>query len=285
MIETIRRPRVEADPGLRRTYAPEPTCDVATGEFDLVDRDSDRVVAFCRVLPREDVREIRRGLLGMRWDGMTESANEFRLSGIKNAHRTFGFSEPVPLRRRYGCSRCRLTEEFPALDRALDEIVGPIHDLTLDIAPATVGARHGEIREAVDPGWRLGRTAWTAGILNYTAALPYHRDAGNFVGGWSTMLVLRRWMEGGLLHLVEYDLAIGCEDRALVGFDGQAIMHGVTPLAPDRRAHTAVDPYRFSVVWYSKRGMVKCAPPGEAELARTRAARTAAEDRIAREWT
>lgn len=282
-VEAERRP---VDGRLRREYAPDGAGgDPLEGDVDVVDAATGEVVAFQRIVDRRLVAELRREVLGLRWDGLTTGANEFRLSGIKNAHRTFGFTAPVPLRRRFGCSRSRFTDEHPECDAALDGLVADVEALTLAIAPDRIRGRHDEIKAEVLPEWRLDGTAWTSGIINWTSALPYHRDAGNFAGGWSAMLALRRHVRGGHLHLAEYDRTLAVPDCALVGFDGQAVMHAVTPLrfrtSVARTGHT---PYRVTIVWYAKTGMRTCCPPGEAEIARARRARTASEERIADEW-
>jgi hypothetical protein len=78
-----------------------------------------------------------------------------------------------------------------------------------------------------------------------------------------------------MLALPEYDLAVAVKHKSLFFFDGQGILHGVTPmrlLRPQAK--------RYSLVYYSMRGMWKCEPLG-AELARIRRKRTEREARRA----
>ncbi len=56
----------------------------------------------------------------------------------------------------------------------------------------------------------------------------------------------------------EYDIGLEVADQSLTLFDGQALLHGVTPF---RRS--GPQGYRFTVVYYSLQQMWQCLPPGE----------------------
>ena len=98
----------------------------------------------------------------------------------------------------------------------------------------------------IDPEWRIDGTPFTQGIINGNFALPYHYDAKNFPGNWSCMAVLTNQSKGGSLVIPSLDLEIKLGDGTFLLFDGQAIMHGVTPI---KLTHTTS--YRYSVVYYS----------------------------------
>jgi hypothetical protein len=98
----------------------------------------------------------------------------------------------------------------------------------------------------------MAGTTWTSGVVNQNSQLPYHRDGFNFPT-WSAMPVIRRGVDGGHLHLPEYDLTVACRDGWAVFFCGQQLLHGVTPMRL-----TKPDGYRFSVVYYALRGMKDC---------------------------
>jgi hypothetical protein len=107
--------------------------------------------------------------------------------------------------------------------------------------------------EQVLPEWRMTEDAlWTSGVINQASALPYHRDGSNF-DTWSAMPVVRRGMDGGNLHMPEWDITINCRDGWALWFNGHAHVHGVTPMSP-----RAKDGYRYSIVFYAKRGMKDC---------------------------
>jgi hypothetical protein len=93
---------------------------------------------------------------------------------------------------------------------------------------------------------------WTSGVINQSSALPYHRDGSNF-DTWSAMPVVRRGMDGGNLHMPEWDITINCRDGWALWFNGYAHVHGVTPMSS-----RAKDGYRYSIVFYAKRGMKDC---------------------------
>jgi hypothetical protein len=60
-------------------------------------------------------------------------------------------------------------------------------------------------------------------------------------------------MDGGHLHMPEYDITINCRDGWALWFNGFAYVHGVTPMKPRVK-----DAYRYSIVFYAKRGMKDC---------------------------
>jgi hypothetical protein len=127
------------------------------------------------------------------------------------------------------------------------------------------------------PDWRIGEAKlWTSGVVNDTAALPYHRDGFNFPT-WSAMPVLRRGVRGGYLHLPEFGLALACADSTVALFPGKLWVHGVTPLTRVR----AGDGYRISIVYYALRGMRDCRTAAE-ETRRAQLKRTEREADMAR---
>lgn len=261
----------------RRTYAERPPAGatIIDGPARLIDADTGDTVAL-HLAGREITNgpSIARTMRHVAWDGMTPGANEYRLSGICSMHRTFGTAPPVPLRRRYGCSSCRFDREYPSLTAMLEDAARAAWTHFGALAPDEY-RRHTELTDPIRPAWRFGGTRWTSGIINNTAVLPYHRDAGNVPGSWSAMLALRRGVSGGLLHLADYDVWLAVPDRSLTIFDGQSILHAVTPLSVDGSGA-----YRYTVVWYAKANAVKCLD-GDAEVRRAQRLRSEAEDRAA----
>ena len=67
------------------------------------------------------------------------------------------------------------------------------------------------------------------------------------------MPVLRRGMDGGMLHLPEYDIIVPCQDSYAVYFKGKELVHGVTPMKKRKD-----DGYRYSIVFYALQGMKDC---------------------------
>jgi hypothetical protein len=94
---------------------------------------------------------------------------------------------------------------------------------------------------------------------------------------------VRRGIEGGHLNLPEYGATIACRDGWGVFFGGWNLVHGVTPMR-----QVAPDGYRYSVVYYSLRGMKDCATAAvetrdawARRTARERAAAESLRDRVA----
>ena len=125
---------------------------------------------------------------------------------------------------------------------------------------------------AVHEDWRIvPGSLWTSGNVNLSSALPYHRDRANFET-WSGMPVIRRGMRGGRLDVPESGVTLPCRDGWVVFFNGNKLVHGVTPMKPlDDNA------YRYSVVHYALRGMKDChsAALEQIEAAKRRTAREA----------
>lgn len=217
-----------------------------------------------------DFAEYRRALRRVKW------SNNARASGMKNFNTNFGYTARVPVLRRMSCAICMFAqkqpEEHAIIEAAADVVWKQFQELLPEQAQKTA-----DLASNVLPDWRMMETPWTSGVLNETSALYYHYDRNNFIGSWSAMLVARRDVRGGHLHLPEYDLTLACRDGDLILFPGSLLLHGVTPMVRNK------DGYRISAVYYSIAKMEKCLPPEE-ELKHARAQRTvAAENLITRQ--
>lgn len=240
--------------------------DVTRGEFVLIDADSGEPVLIQAKIG-SDLRAVRRGLPTVKYEGLT---SEGRLSGLRYAHRTFGYRPRLPLRRREACSSCNLAQEAPDLHDAIVGLEPEIQSLFARHAPDAFARHRAIIDDAVLPDWRINGGPYTSGIINATAALTYHRDKNNLPGCWSAMLVVRRHLRGGHLHVPEYDVAASCEDGMLLIFSGETLMHGVTPF------RVRPGGYRYTIVWYAVANMKSCLPLAD-ELAWGAAHRTQRE--------
>lgn len=257
---------------LRFQYAADPPPGALIVEDDAVLLDAQgETVAVAVTLPEARAGVLLRHFDGVTWADTKQTSSQSRLSGIRNANRTFGTMQPVPLRRRWGCSRCTFNTDHPYVLTALEEVARQLWDAFVRHAPADAAAHLALVEKAIHRDWWLGATPWTSGIINQTAALPYHRDAGNLKDAWSAQLVVRRNTAGGLLHLPEYDAYLACGHRSAIIFRGQSAWHGVTPI----RA-TAPRSNRYSIVFYTKSGIQACGPAKD-EARRAALARTARE--------
>jgi hypothetical protein len=169
---------------------------------------------------------------------------------------TFGYHPRNALRNNF-CGPAGLAREDPAAHRLIVSYAGVVASAYARSNPALF-ERHERLALAVRREWQLEGGPFTSGIVNRDSPLPYHYDGGNFAGVWSGMLGFRRDIEGGNLAVPAYDLALEVADGSLTLFDGQGLLHGVTPFVK-----TSPHAYRFTVVYYSLEQMWKCLPPEE----------------------
>lgn len=193
-----------------------------------------------------------------------------RSNGMKGQRRTLGWMPRRPIRSDY-CHISRLAQENP-----------PAHDALVDYAqrastwyqrynPALHQTHDNLTKKRIDPEFQLPQSVFTSGIVNKNNVIPYHFDSGNFKGVWSCMLVFKHLVEGGYLAVPEYGVGFELKNNSLFMFDGQGIMHGVTPMTKKSRKA-----YRYSIVYYSLLLIWNCLPVTD-EIARIRALKTKRE--------
>lgn len=195
-----------------------------------------------------------------------------RTRGLVSNSRVFGFRPRNPIRANY-CSSTSLAVEFPTEHSIVCELAIKLEKYYQKYHPEGY-AFHSELtKDKVREEWRLGKASiFTSGIINKNNPLKYHFDSGNFTSVYSVMIVFKgNGVGGGHLTIPEYGVKIELKDNSILMFDGQSLMHGVTPIK-----YQNADSYRFSVVYYSLKQMWKCLPLNE-ELAFVRNSKTARE--------
>ncbi len=193
-----------------------------------------------------------------------------RTAGLKACSCTFGYLPRNPLFHDF----CKMSKwhSFDQRTHTTAMAHAALVDRYYALHNPGVYARHKkEVHARVNASWRMGDSVFTSGIVNKSTPLAYHFDGGNFKDVWSGMLTFKRGIEGGDLALPEYDVVIKLRDRSLLLFDGQGLMHGVTPIT-----RTQANGYRYTAVYYSTLSLWQCLPPGE-ELQRVRGKRDAME--------
>lgn len=189
---------------------------------------------------------LRKAVLG------TNYATTLRASGTRNVSRTFGFTTRSAVLQREACTPTSLSYEDPEAQLILNDTAEVLGEYLREQLPEVYEHDY-QTLGAVLPEWRMTEDAlWTSGVINQSSALPYHRDGSNF-DTWSAMPVVRRGMDGGHLNMPEYDITINCRDGWALWFNGYAYVHGVTPMTTRQK-----DGYRYSIVFYAKRGMKDC---------------------------
>lgn len=209
--------------------------DADTGEAILVYAPSPRSTAI-----------LRQQIPAVKW------TTTLRAKGTRNVSKIFGMTNRSVVLRREACAPAGIAWESPSLQMELNEQATALGDYLRDVLPEVYEHDYQAVG-AVLPEWRMTEDSlWTSGVINQSSALPYHRDGSNF-DTWSAMPVIRRGMEGGNLHMPEYDITINCRDGWALWFNGFRYVHGVTPMKPRTK-----DGYRYSIVFYAKKGMKDC---------------------------
>ncbi len=195
----------------------------------------------------ENTTELRRAVFS------TEMGSTLRqATGNGNRSRVFGFTTRNVFTQKEACRPTSLSYENPTAQRTMNQTATALGAYLKDQLPEVYEVDFQQA-EAVLPEWRMTEDSlWTSGVINQSSQLPYHVDAANF-DTWSAMPILRRGMDGGHLHLPEYDITVNCRDGWAVWFNGYRYVHGVTPMKPRQK-----DGYRYTIVFYAKRGMKDC---------------------------
>lgn len=263
-VEEFEAHRQPTDESLLYQAVPERAPDVRSPAI-VHDATSGRPVIVTVPYP-DDLGAYRRAILGYPMDSTV------RAGGVRNVSRVFGYSARMPLMQRNCCRLCSGGTDAPEPHGVICQAAGILARRLASAVPDIAAQNRDLVRSRVLPDWILHPDAWwTSGVVNRTSPLPYHRDRNN-LKAWSAMVVLRRGVKGGHLHVPEYDLTIECRDGDVVYFGGYELIHGVTPMV---RAKS--DGYRFSAVYYPVAKMANCLAPAE-EMERGRAARSARED-------
>lgn len=237
-----------------------------TEEFKIVDESTGKVVAlYCK--PKDEL-----GLMGEVFGACsrTKFQTSHRTNGLKSTSRIFGYNPRNAIRKDF-CSLTSYGVEQPVEHAKIIQggaIAAKYYALN---NPELYESHLSSTKEKVVDDFRLPEVPFTSGIINENNPLCYHFDSGNFKDVWSAMMVFKDGISGGYLSMPEYGVACEVAHNSIFYFDGQSILHGVTPI---KRLNPNAK--RFSIVYYSLRGMWNCQPLIE-EIARARMRREAVE--------
>ena len=248
---------------------PEATPNVTEAGI-YVDADTKEPVLAYMPLPKELVAPLRNAVLKVSMQGVPRGQ-----MGFVSQSRTFGMAPRLPLRRRESCRATSLAVESPKEHKVIADLAGHLAKYMEEMF-ADIYKHDKEVMAQVEEEWKIGeRDLWTSGVINQSAALPFHRDNFNF-DVWSAMPVIRNKMDGGCLTLVEYDATVACRDGWVLFFAGYKHVHGVTPMVPK-----ADNGYRYSIVYYALKGMKDCFTAA-VETAKAREKRIEREENLAK---
>ncbi len=194
-----------------------------------------------------------------------------RTIGMKTTTRVFGYS-PRLVRRNDYCRVSALAHDQPEEHAIIASGAAIVGDYYARCNALLWGTHLAQTKYRIPAEYQLPGGAFTSGIINKNNPLLYHFDAGNFKHVWSAMLVFKRDISGGYLSVPQYGIGFELCNNSLFLFDGQGLLHGVTPIT----RHTPVA-RRYSVVYYSMHRLWQCLPVKE-EIAEARKRRTRRED-------
>jgi hypothetical protein len=193
-----------------------------------------------------------------------------RTGGLLSSSRTFGYAPRHAVRGREACAPAVLNYERESDIDVLDQVADLLNTIYKQENPALY-AQHETITAEILDEWKINGTVFTSGIINKDNMLPYHFDRGNYANCWSNMVVLKKAMTGGHLSCPELDACFYLRNNSLLMFDGQSILHGVTPFHKVDESG-----YRYSIVYYSLQQMWRCLTKEE-ELERGKVLRSERE--------
>lgn len=227
-----------------------------------VDKDTGEII-FLYTDVGIETEELVEGLKSIQYQKTERSA------GLVTNSRVFGYRPRITMRSDF-CSSASLSRDNPSVTEQLNKLALRMQELYKEHIPLTFhehSARATEIR----PEWLIKDTLFSSGIVNKNNQLRYHRDAGNFDKVFSCMLVLKGGVDGGFLSVPEYGVGLELKNNTVLMFNGQKLMHGVTPI----KRHNELS-YRFSVVFYTLKSMWNCLEIGD-EIARIKKIKTERE--------
>lgn len=198
-----------------------------------------------------------------------------RVKKLVTQSRTIGFQPRSTIRRDF-CTTAKLAHESPELHGLLCAYAAKAVGVYQATGPEILARHLAKVGEKVREEFVIPGTPFTSGIVNKNNPLMYHFDGGNDHDVWSAMFCFRDKTAGGRLALPEFGLKFNIANNSLLMFDGQKVLHGVTPIIGEGKGA-----YRFTVVYYSRREMWNCLPLDD-EVARIRSLRTTREQVRAR---
>jgi hypothetical protein len=226
--------------------AVEADCSCLITETTTVQVDGRTVAVYYAGLRDPVIDQIRAVLPSVK------TVKDTRTSGLITNSRIFGYAPRNEL-RKHPCRAVTLAAEQPrahAIIASGAEVVARYYEESM---PETAAEHRRVTAERVKPEYMLGASMFTSGIVNRNNPLQYHFDSGNFGNCCSAMLGFKSDIDGGVLCVPELDIRFEIADRSLLLFDGQGLLHGVTPI--QLRSPQAM---RFTVVYYALKQMWNC---------------------------
>ena len=231
---------------------------------DVKEHIKDDVVIYCdgqpvllyRILPRKP-NDVRWAVKNIKYGASK------RTHGLVNTSAVFGYNPRQENKHDY-CSAAAMAVNFPKQHYVISNYALEVEKHYKNVFKTTYFQHRNKVKEKVKNRWRISSSVFTSGIVNKNNQLKYHYDSGNFKNVFSNMIVFKGDVDGGHLVIPELDLSLEVADNSLTIFDGQDLLHGVSPIE-----YLHKDSYRYSVVYYSLERMWQCMTVDE-EISRIR---------------
>jgi len=197
-------------------------------------------------------------------------SKNFRSNGTVTTSNIFGYA-PRNHVRNHPCRAVTLAASQPTEHDVVKKYASIAKKYYHMFNPSMAEKHQQMTDENVLSDYRINDTMFTSGIINHNNPLKYHFDAGNYSDVWSCMFAFKKDIEGGYLSCPEINMSFKCGNCSLTMFDGQSLIHGVTPIKKLKE-----DAVRYTVVYYSLKQMWNCVETKD-EVSRLRELRSSIE--------
>lgn len=234
----------------KKRSALETDVDELITEDTIITTNGEPVIMYCK---------LKENLDALRWAVQTIKYEVGpRTLGLVSQSKIFGFRPRITVRHDY-CNPTSMATQFPKQHHIITTFAQELTKYYENNFPDVYQKHKNVVEEKILPEWKIDNSVFTSGIVNKDNPLKYHFDAGNFKGVLSNMVAFKKNVAGGNLVIPSYNIKLEISDSSLCIFDGQSILHGVSPF-------TAIKPeqehYRYTIVYYSLEQMWKCEPYG-----------------------
>jgi hypothetical protein len=241
----------------KKRTALEDDVDETITEDTIITTNGIPVILYCKM---------KENLDALRWAVQTiKYETGPRTLGLISQSRIFGYRPRITVRHDY-CNPTSMATEFPKQHFVITDFASQLTNYYQNNFPEVFQKHEEIVNEKILPEWKIENSIFTSGIVNKDNALKYHFDSGNFKGVLSNMVAFKKNVVGGRLVIPSYNIKLEISDSSLCIFDGQSILHGVSPFYSSKPEQ---DHYRYTIVYYSLEQMWKCEPFGS-EIKRIR---------------
>lgn len=212
---------------------------------DVIIYHNNKPILLYRILPKKP-NDVRWAVKNIKY------GTGKRTHGLVNTSAVFGYNPRQENKHDY-CSASAMGTSHPKQHYVISRFAQEVSKYYHEFFPDTYYEHKNKVKDKVKDQWVIKNSVFTSGIVNKNNQLKYHYDSGNFKNVYSNMVVFKGDVQGGHLVIPELDISLEVADNSLTIFDGQDLLHGVSPI--EYKNNKA---YRYSVVYYSLERMWQC---------------------------